>query len=94
MHKLDRLLSACATPPTKYNTIIFYVSFMDQDKNRQACGVDYAHNVTDSSWRLPGFFVHTGTRTGDPISDRHQVQDFSTELRVLEFPLLVHLYKT
>ena len=27
---------------------------------------------------------HTGIRTGDPKSDRRQVQDFTTELRVLE----------
>ena len=34
--------------------------------------------------REVNLFDHAGIRTGDPRSDRRQVQDFTTELRVLE----------
>ena len=45
-----------------------------------AHGRDYTP-VTQLSWRLTKrskLSVHTGTRTGDSRSDRHQVQDFMT----------------
>ena len=63
--------------------------------NRQACRADYVHDVHTAGLhtsdrllleavRVANLFDHAGIRTGDPKSDRRQVQDFTTELRVLE----------
>ena len=67
----------------------------DKTRNRQACRDDYVHNVHTAGLhtsdrllleavREVNLFDHAGIRTGDPRSDRRQVQDFTTELRVLE----------
>ena len=68
---------------------------LDKTRNRQACRDDYVHNVHTAGLhtsdrllleavREVNLFDHAGIRTGDPRSDRRQVQDFTTELRVLE----------
>ena len=79
----------------QYQTWTAKVLFSDKTRNRQACRDDYMHNVhtvgLHTSDRLlleavreVNLFDHAGIRTGDPRSDRRQVQDFTTELRVLE----------
>ena len=71
------------------------VNSSDKTRNRQACRDDYVHNVHTAGLhtsdrllleavREVNLFDHAGIRTGDPRSDRRQVQDFTTELRVLE----------
>ena len=71
------------------------VNSSDKTRNRQACRDDYVHNVHTAGLhtsdrllleavREVNSFDHAGIRTGDPSSDKRQVQDFTTELRVLE----------
>ena len=73
--------------------MMYYTS--DKTRNRQACRDDYVHKVHTAGLhtsdrllleavREVNLFDHAGIRTGDPRSDRRQVQDFTTELRVLE----------
>ena len=75
--------------------ILILVSIKTSDKtwNRQACRDYYVHDMhmagLHTSDRLlleavreVNLFYHAGIRTGDPRSDRRQVQDFTTELRV------------
>ena len=75
------------------HVIIFIMN--DKTRNRKACRDDYVHNVHTAGLhtsdrllleavREVNLFDHAGIRTGDPRSDRRQVQDFTTELRVLE----------
>ena len=80
--------------------LIHSIMISDKTRNRQACRDDYVHNVHTAGLHTAGLhtsdrllleavrevnlFDHAGIRTGDPRSDRRQVQDFTTELRVLE----------
>ena len=52
---------------------------------RTMCALQVYTPVTDFSWRLSErskLFVHIGIQTSNPISDRNQFQDFTTELWV------------
>ena len=52
--------------------------------NVHTAGMHTSDRLLLEAVREVNLFDHAGIRTGDPRSDRRQVQDFTTELRVLD----------